>query len=247
MKLVYDIHTHTNYTHGHSTIEEMVCSAREKKLKGIYITEHAMNHFFSRHLNRTDYAQMKAEVVRLREKYPDIEIVFGAEANFISTDGRLDIPDEDINMYEAILAGFHVMCRMGSFADFLKLKFLAMLVNKFKLGFLRPLSSKYCTQAVLNALDRYKITMITHPMSNYRFDLRAVAEKCARKGTLLEINNPRKLLNADYIASISDIPVRFAAGSDAHHKDDVGKVSNAFGIIAQSGLTPDRVENVAFD
>ncbi len=94
--------------------------------------------------------------MRLREKYPDIGIFFGVEANFISTDGRLDIPDEDIGMYDAILAGFHVMCRMGSFSDFLKLKLLAMLVNKLKLGFLRPLSSKYCTQAALNALDRYK-------------------------------------------------------------------------------------------
>ncbi len=247
MKLIYDIHTHTNYTHGHSAIEEMVRAAREKKLKGIYITEHAMNHFYSRHLDRQDYAQMKAEVVRLREKYPDIEIVFGVESNFISIDGRLDIPDEDINQYEAILAGFHVMCRMASLSDFFRLKFLAMLVNKLKLGFLRPLSSKYCTQAALNALDRYNITMITHPMSNYRFDLRAVAEKCAQKGTLLEINNPRKLLNAGHIALVADIPVRFAVGSDAHHKDAVGEVSDALRIVAESGLSPERVVNVSSD
>lgn len=247
LKLIYDIHTHTDYTHGHSTIEEMVCSAREKKLKGIYITEHAMNHYYARHLDRSKYAQMKAEIVRLREKYPDIEIVFGVEANFISTDGQLDIPQEDIGMYEVILAGFHVMCSMKTLSDFFKLKVLALLANKLKLGFLKSLSSKYCTEAALNALDRYKIMMITHPMSNYCFDLRAVAEKCARKGTLLEINNPRQLLNVQYIASISDIPVRFGVGSDAHHKDVVGEVFDSFHIIAQSGLAPDRVENVSFD
>ncbi len=244
MKLLYDIHTHTNYSHGKSTIEQMVQSAREKGLEAIYITEHAMNHHYAKHLNSEKYLEMKCEIERLRQKYDDIKIFFGTEANFISTDGSLDIPDSDIEIYDVILAGFHVMCRMKSFKDFLKLKLMALLVNKLKFGFLSKLSEKYCTQAVMNALDRYDIRMITHPMSNYRFDLRKVAEKCAQKNTILEINNNRRLLNCEYIKSIKDIDVMFAVGSDAHNKNDVAKVDEAVLIALESGVI-DRVVNIS--
>ena len=44
MKINYDLHTHTIYSHGKGTIEENAQAAKEKGLEGIAITDHGFSH-----------------------------------------------------------------------------------------------------------------------------------------------------------------------------------------------------------
>ena len=43
----------------------------------------------------------------MNEKYHDIDILFGIEANLIGLDGEIDIPEKYIDAFDIILVGFH--------------------------------------------------------------------------------------------------------------------------------------------
>ena len=244
MKLTKDMHTHTYYSHGTASIEEMVKAAVQKGLSEIHITEHGYAHYYARKLNRAKYLEMYKQIEDLRVKYPQIRIVFGVEANIFSVQGDIDIKDEDIELFEVVNVGFHVMCKLKNLTSFIKLHALAFLAYRCHLRIFQKASEKYCTEAMLRVLDRYKIHLITHPMSNYRFDLQKIARKCVETGTILEINNARGRLNAEEVKRIKDLNVRFIIGSDAHIPEDVGSCARGCQIIQQSGLNIEQVLNV---
>ncbi len=236
MELNSEVHCHTIYSHGTSTIEENVIRAREMGLKKIIISEHGPRHFFMRKSKDKIFFKMRQEIDYLKEKYPDIEILLGVEANIISLDGELDVSDEMLEIIDVLYFGFHLLMKPKNFKAFYYFQLLPKL-NK--------INEKVDTRAVILALNRYKVDMITHPNSNSKIDLIEVARECEKNGTVLEINNKRLKLDAKEIKMIMDegIDVKFAAGSDAHCVEDIGNVENAFEIIEESGCF-ERVLNV---
>ncbi len=243
LKLLYDPHTHTDYSHGVNTIEEMVISAIDAGMKEIHITEHGNFHFYARKITKQRYLQMKETIEALREKYPQIKIIFGIEANIVSLDGDLDFSPEEMKMFDVVNMGFHVMCRMKNIRSYINIHLWYLLGYKLKIKYFRKFSQKYATIAMINALEKYDVNMITHPMSNYRVDLKKVAEVCERTGTILEVNNSRCKLSLEELSSIRDMDIKVAAGSDAHKKENVGHCEKALEIIEKSGIDISKVIN----
>ncbi|MBE6037644.1 MAG: PHP domain-containing protein [Anaerofustis stercorihominis] len=244
MKFIYDPHTHTNYSHGDNTVEEMVESAVQKGMTEIHITEHGNMHWYARKLKKDDFLRMKDTIFSLREKYPQIKIVFGIEANIVSTDGDLDFSPEDMEMFDVVNMGFHSLCRMKNLRSYINIHLWAILAYKLKIKAFEKRSVKYCTKAMLNALEKYEVNMITHPQSNYKTDLISVAKMCEKTGTIFEINNSRSKLSTKELMSVKDMNIRVACGSDAHKAEDVAKCNNSLKIIEESGISLDKVINV---
>ena len=92
--------------HGKSTIEEIVQEARAKKLKTISITDHGPGHLMYG-IKRKLIPVQREEINRLKEKYDDIEILMGVEANVIGYDGEIDIREEEKKYFDFINLGFH--------------------------------------------------------------------------------------------------------------------------------------------
>ncbi len=244
MKLIYDPHTHTNYSHGVNTIEEMVLSAIDATMTEIHITEHGNYHLYARKITKERYMEMKNTINALREKYPQIKIVFGIEANIVSTDGDLDFSPEEMKMFDVVNMGFHVMCRMKNIRSYINIHLWYLLGYKLKIKYFQKISQKHATSAMIKALEKYDINMITHPMSNYRVDLKEVATVCEKTRTILEVNNSRCKLSLEELTSIKDMNILIAAGSDAHKKEKVGKCDDALRIIKDSGIDMNKVVNV---
>ncbi len=244
MKLIYDCHTHTNFSHGKATASEMIKEAHRQGLSGIYITEHGYAHYYAKKLNREKYLQLKHEIERMKNLYPEMDIRFGVEANIVSTEGRIDIED-DIDIFDFINAGFHVMIKMDNVKSYTNLFLPSLIAQRIKNEKIYARVCRSCTDAAIKMLDRYDINMITHPTSNYPMFIDELAQKCAQTGTLLEINNSRQKLDAKQLAQAAQTPgVQFAVGSDAHIVSNVGSCSRAFEIIQQSGVSTDRIVNV---
>ncbi len=244
LKLIYDPHTHTDYSHGVNTIEEMVISAIDAGLKEIHITEHGYYHLYAKNLTKDKYLEMKDTVISLREKYPEIKIVFGIEANIVSTDGDLDFSPENMEMFDVVNMGFHVMCRMKNIRSYINIHLWYLLGYKLRIKYFQKISRKHATKAMINALEKYNVNMITHPMSNYRVDLHEVAMVCEKTGTILEVNNSRCKLSLEELSSIKDMNIKIAAGSDAHKREKVGVCDDALRIILDSGTDISKVINV---
>ncbi|MBR6800228.1 MAG: PHP domain-containing protein [Eubacteriaceae bacterium] len=244
LKLIYDPHTHTDYSHGLDSLEDMVKAAVDTGMTEIHVTEHGNYHYYARKITREKYLEMRNTIEELKVKYPQIKIVFGIEANIVSLKGDLDFSPEEMKMFDVVNMGFHVMCRMKDIPSYINIHLWYLLAYKLRLKPFRKLSEKYATKAMINALEKYDVNMITHPMSNYRVDLKKVAEVCERRGTILEVNNSRCKLSLEELSSIKDMNIKIAAGSDAHRTVRVGHCEDALEIIEKSGIDISKVVNV---
>ena len=247
MRLVYDCHTHTSYSHGKNTASEMVASAVEKGLSGIWITEHGARHMsaMKHRLDRDRYSRLRDEIEAEKARHPGMDIRYGTEANVLSLDGDTDISGyEDI--FEFYNVGYHMMVFMNDLRSEASIQGRVILYKKLGMKGLHDGFSRDMTEVMLKVLDNYDINMITHPTRYYPMDMIRIAEKCSQRGTILEINSPKRLLCTEQIRDIIRVndTVLFAVGSDAHRVEDVGNVSEAFDIIRESGLPLSRITNV---
>jgi DNA polymerase (family 10) len=96
-----DLHTHTHWSaDGKNTLEEMVAAALERGYEYYAITDH------SHYLRDGRLAQQLEEIEQMRERYPELQILAGVEAN-IRSNGEVDVPDEEIARLDWVVASVH--------------------------------------------------------------------------------------------------------------------------------------------
>lgn len=240
MRIFADYHNHTVYSHGKGTIRENVEWALKKGLREIAITDHGPSHI-SFGVRKKKIAKIRKEIDTLNKEYQDINILMGLECNVISYDGEIDIDDEIMEQLDILLVGFHFGAKFKTFQDNYRAYVLNYL-GKFskKIGKrIRELN----TQALVKAINRYKIDLITHPGAKVDIDSRKLAKAAARRGTALEINSSHGHLSLEYIKIAMKEDVKFFISSDAHKPEDVGNVRDAIDRAVKAGLKADSIVN----
>lgn len=237
-----DFHTHTVYSHGKGTVEANVRAARRKGLKGIGISDHGPANLFGVGVARlTTFERIRADVRLAALKYPDIRVYFGVEANVVSTEGHLDIPPAMQNEFDYILAGLHPMVRPLSLVQ------MGGLLWQNLRGRWDDASRKRArvrnTDALIQAVYRNRIHVVTHPGYRLPIDTRELARACADTGTALEINTGHDHITVEYIRIAAHEGARFVIGSDAHSPDRVGDFTRGLALAREAGLTPEHIVN----
>lgn len=245
MKLTHDLHTHTTYSHGKNTIEEMVQAARAKGIKELTISDHGRNHpFFG--INPKDLKIMREEIDFYNSVYDDIKVNLGVEANIIGSDGTIDVFDEELKYCDSIYAGYHYGYLPNNFKNFYSF-FVPNVTGQF-ITPIKDLMRGRNTETYLKMMEKYpNLKMITHPGDKMPIDIGPVAKMAAEKGILLEINQHHNRLGVEDLLIAKKYPVNFAVGSDAHHIKDVGNVGITEKIIKEAGVDPSRIVNVEFN
>lgn len=245
MGIKFDYHVHSIYSknkHGKSTIEENVQKAIELGLGEIAISDHGPKHILYG-IKKKNIIKAKNEIIELRKKYPNIKILYGIEANILNYEGDIDVDEETIEFYDIVLCGYHLGVLYSSFRDFWGFIFL----NYFS-KFNKKLKEKQIernTSAVVNALNKNKIYILTHPGDKISVDIDKIAFAAQENNTILEINNHHNHLNAEEIKIASKYDVKFAIGSDSHIKDDIGSFENALKEAKKAGIDISRIVNIA--
>lgn len=242
MRLFADYHTHTIYSHGKGTIRENVEEAVRKGLKEIVISDHGPGHF-TYGVKIKNLKKMREEIDELKKEYNNIEIKLGVEANLISCDGDIDVKKEDIKLFDKLLVGYHNGAIPSSISDFYKL-FIRNWLSKI-ISPLRDSNRKIITRAMINAINRYNIDIITHPGAKADMDTRDLARAAAKRGTLLEINASHGFMTVEYVKIAMKEGVKFAIDSDAHRPQDVGNFEKGIRIAEDAGLLVERIANAA--
>lgn len=236
-----DLHTHTIYSHGKGTIEDNVLAARAKGIMKIGITDHGPAHV-TYGIDKLKYSEMKSEILRLREAYPDMEILFGVEANILGSEGRIDVKSKDIDVFDYICAGYHYgTLGGGTFSSLLTWghNLIARTPEKATKAQIRQNTSD-----IVAALENNHIMFLTHPGDKAPVDLLEIAAVCARVGTLVEINTWHASLSAKDIEMMMLADIKFIVNSDAHTSDRVGDFFSAVDLLIDAGVDMNRVVNV---
>lgn len=240
MKIFADYHTHTIYSHGKGTIRQNVEEAVRKGLREVVITDHGPGHF-TYGVKRKNFKKMREEIDKLSKEYNNIKIMLGVEANLISCDGDIDVNEEDMKYFDKLLVGYHNGAIPKSFGDLYKL----FIRNQFSkvLPFLRASNRKIVTDAMIKAINRYDIDIITHPGAKADIDTRELAKAAAKRGTLLEINSSHGYMTVEYVKIAMSEGANFAIDSDAHVPENVGNCSKGIDVAIKAGLPVERIAN----
>lgn len=243
MRITADYHTHTVYSHGKGTIKDNVEEAIKKGLKEIAICDHGPGHYLYG-VKRKKLFEMREEVDKLNEEYKKrgIRILLGVEANIVGYDGTIDVDDEIIQMLDILLVGFHYGVIPNSIREYLILNVLNPASKIFT--FLREKVTEKNTEAIIKAIERYPINIITHPGDKAVVDVKKVAEVAYENEVALEINSKHHQLSVENLKIALGTDVEFYINSDAHRAEDVGSVDEAMERAIEAKVPIDRIRNV---
>ena len=102
------------------------------------------------------------------------------------------------------------------------------------------------TNAFVNAIKKYPISIVTHLDSVLSTDLFKIGKACADKGVLVEINNRHTDWNAEQMQALLSSGCSFILSSDAHCRDDIGNVDKALRIVEKYNIPTERIANIEF-
>ena len=236
-KLTADYHTHTYRSDGRQTVEDNVKAAIDKGIKTLAITDHGP--FHRRKARCTfDYQLVnKYELRRLQQKYPQIKLLSGIEANLVSLRGDLDITKEQEKSFDIIVMGQHRTPHGIKFWDNISWR----LRNFF------PSTKKRiekATKAYLIAMENHKIDILAHLNRYIKVNLKPIAEMAAKKGILIELNGKKVNFSDEDIKTILDAGANFVVSSDAHKKEHVGNPKTVWEFLEKHNIPKDRIVNI---
>ncbi|CCQ97959.1 PHP domain protein [[Clostridium] ultunense Esp] len=243
MKITGDYHTHTIYSHGKGTIAENVETAIKKGLKEIAICDHGPAHYLYG-VRKNQLFKMKEEIDRLNEEYKNkgIRILLGVEANVIGYDGTIDVDDDILNIIDILLLGYHYGVTPKSFKDGL---FMYMINPLSKiLPICRERIIEKNTEALIKAINKYPVDIITHPDSKAKLNIEKIGEAAFEKGVALEINSNHSQLSIENIKIALKTGVDFCINSDAHDPKNVGNVEDGIKRAKKANIPIDRIRNL---
>lgn len=240
MEFYADWHTHTTYSDGYATPEEVVAAAAGRGLEEVAITDHGPAGMFIGVRNAGVYLELKKEAARLSRRYP-VRVLVGAEANVTGLDGSLDLPPEVVAELDILIAGLHpqVWCRpWWETATWI----LPNQVGRAS-GLVRERMRRANTVALVRAVRRNPLAFVSHPDLVMAVDLDAVARACAETGCAMEINVGHRYNRDGVVQAALRRGVSLVVNSDAHFPATVGELAEGAALLEKYGVSPEQVLN----
>lgn len=243
MKIIGDYHTHTIYSHGKGTIVENVEAAIRKGLKEIAICDHGPAHYLYG-VKKEQLFKMREEIDGLNEEYKNrgIKILLGVEANVIGYDGTIDVDEDILDIIDILLLGYHYGVTPNSIKDGLFMYVLNPL-SKI-LPIYRDWIIEKNTKALIKAINKYPVDIITHPGSKAKLDIEKIGDAAFEKGVALEINSNHSQLSIGNIKIALRTKVEFYINSDAHNPINVGNIEEGIKRAQKANIPLNRIKNL---
>ena len=216
-----DLHMHSIYSDGKSSIAEMASAAAQSGYDYIAICDHSKAASYAHGLDEARLLKQIEEIRQLNTRLTNIKILAGSEVDILPN-GSLDISDDILAQLDIVVASLH-----SGFKQDVTGRILAALENSYVDIISHP------TGRIINKRDAYDV------------DLDAIFKKAAETGTALEINAyPDRLdlsdLNARKAAAMG---VLLVINTDSHHADHLGNMIFGVGNARRAWLTRQQILN----
>ncbi len=219
-----DLHMHTRYSDGRSTIKEMAEAARNKGYEYIAVSDHSKHLTVANGLDERRLAEQMQEVDRLNQELKGIRILKSIEMDILE-DGSLDLPDEILKDLDLVLCSVHY---------------------RFNLSLEKQ------TDRILKAMDNPYVDIICHPSGRlinerppYEVHMEKIIRSAKERNCSLELNaHPDRLdLNDIYCKLAKEEGVKVAVSTDAHTQSDLDFMRFGVGQARRGWLEPADVLN----
>lgn len=232
-----DYHIHTRASDGRGTVSAKVARAKELGLSEIAVADHGCGSTVF-HQTPAKFARQGEEIARENAK-GGIRVYRSVEANIVSPEGYIDLPDEMIRACDALHIGFHRLLQRKYVAAASRF----VLVNGWGSAKARSAESmvEMNTRAFVAAIERYPVDVVCHLGHRAQTDINAVCAAAKAKGVYIELNEK----HIDALESCADelvaSGVEFILGSDAHSTGDVGGFARVLDFVRRHGIDESRV------
>ncbi|MCI0480953.1 MAG: DNA polymerase/3'-5' exonuclease PolX [Candidatus Dadabacteria bacterium] len=197
-----DLHTHTKWSDGRATIEEMAESALRLGYEYIAISDHSPSQTIANGLSIERLRAKQKELESAAKKFRNIKVLMGTEVD-IKSDGTLDYPDNVLKELDVVIASVH---------------------SGFKMD------RETMTNRIIRAVKNPYVHVIGHPTGRligerdpYDVDIDQVIEAALEYGKALEVNGSywRLDMNDLHARKAVDAGVKVIISTDAHSTDQL--------------------------
>lgn len=225
MKIIADLHTHTNISeHAFSTLEENCMAANKSGLYAVGITNHGpaledgASHWHFRSLGKNNPGRMHG-----------VYLISGIELN-IMPDGSVDLEEEYMKNLDLKIASFHQ-------------------------EIFYPKDKNHVNDMLSEALLNENINVFGHLGNEiFKFDYESVISKCNRYNKIVEVNNhsfvqrPGSDVNCLEIVKLCkkyEVPI--IVNSDAHISSSIGHFDDAISVIECAEYPEELIVNSSIE
>ena len=219
-----DLHAHSTWSDGASTIRQMADKAASLGYEYIAITDHSPSSRIARGLSIKKLWQKKEEVEKINAEGAGIRLLMGSEVDILP-DGSLDYPDEVLRELDFVVASVH-----GSFS----------------------MEEDEMTKRICGALENPNVDALGHPTGRligqrdpYKVDIDAVIETARDHDKALEINSSYKRLDLKdtHARKAVEAGVKIMVSTDAHRIQHLERIIFGVGTARRGWVKKTDVVN----
>ncbi|MCY3826906.1 MAG: DNA polymerase/3'-5' exonuclease PolX [Candidatus Dadabacteria bacterium] len=219
-----DLHAHSTWSDGASTIRQMADKAASLGYEYIAMTDHSPSSRIAKGLSIKRLWQKKEEVEKINSEGRAIRILMGSEVDILR-DGSLDYPDEVLRELDFVVASVH-----GSFS----------------------MEEREMTRRICGAIENPNVDALGHPTGRligqrepYRVDIDAVIETARDHDKALEINSSYKRLDLKdtHARKAVEAGVKIMVSTDAHRIQHLERIIFGVGTARRGWVKKTDVVN----
>jgi DNA polymerase (family X) len=219
-----DLHSHTTWSDGRASVEEMGRAARDRGYEYLAICDHTPAVGAVTGLTPDDVRRQAEEIAAANEVLAPFRVLRGIECDILP-DGRLDLPDDVLAELDWVQASVHGGQRMPK---------------------------REMTARVEAALRNAHVSCLSHPKGRYigrrpenELDLERVFEIALEERVALEVNGlPDRLdLSGEHVREALEAGVEIVCNTDSHSVRGLGNMGLAVATARRGWATPEQVVN----
>ena len=205
------IHSHSDWSDGTNTIEEMAKACIDKGFEYMVISDHSKSAFYANGLTEDRVKAQHQYIDELNRKYAPFKIFKSIESDILN-DGSLDYSDNLLSTFDLVIASVHSNLKM---------------------------SEEKAMQRVISAVENPYTTILGHPTGRlllsrkgYPLDHEKIIDACIANKVVIEINaHPRRLdLDWTWVARAQEKGALLSINPDAHNVDGYNDIR--YGTLA---------------
>jgi DNA polymerase (family X) len=219
-----DLHSHTTWSDGRASVEEMGRAARDRGYDYLAICDHTPAVGAVRGLTPDDVQRQGEEIATANEVLAPFRVLRGIECDILA-DGRLDLPDDVLSELDWVQASVHGGQRMPA---------------------------PEMTRRVEEALRNPYVRCLSHPTGRYinrrpenALDLDRVFALALEQQVALEVNGlaPRLDLSGEHVRDALRAGVEIVCSTDAHSTAGLDNMALAVATARRGWATAADVVN----
>ncbi|MBI3882848.1 MAG: DNA polymerase/3'-5' exonuclease PolX, partial [Sphingobacteriales bacterium] len=191
------IHSHSNWSDGSNTIEEMAKAAIEQGFEYLVISDHSKSAFYANGLSEEKIKEQHIYINELNKKLAPFKIFKSIESDILN-DGNLDYSNSILSTFDVVIASVHSNLKMTE--------------EKAMARLLTAIENPYTT--ILGHLTGRLLLS----RKGYPVDHRKIIDACAYNNVIIELNAHPSRLDIDWkhIAYALERNVLISIDPDAH-------------------------------